>query len=216
MKVCPTCGAGAFDDAEVCYGCLHRYQEGGPGQGPGAPDAGRPRPVEAAGVAEAPAAVAAGEGPALRAPLPSGAVAATLRPEVLQPTVAREASGECGLLASGDPSEREAAGGVGDVRDELLFGRFGWTVRFELPGFAPLLDGEEGSSAGGASRSTRCALLRQDAKLRDDSDCGLIIRFQPEAVREAGEGRRRRPVRGSHAKAAAAGTGGVVSDPDRR
>ena len=130
--------------------------------------------------------------------------------------VAREASGECGLLASGDPSEREAAGGVGDVRDELLFGRFGWTVRFELPGFAPLLDGEEGSSAGGASRSTRCALLRQDAKLRDDSDCGLIIRFQPEAVREAGEGRRRRPVRGSHAKAAAAGTGGVVSDPDRR
>ncbi|WP_165046134.1 MULTISPECIES: hypothetical protein [unclassified Adlercreutzia] len=27
MKVCPVCGARAFDDAEVCYGCLHRFAE---------------------------------------------------------------------------------------------------------------------------------------------------------------------------------------------
>ena len=27
MKTCPTCGARAFDDAEVCFGCLHRYGE---------------------------------------------------------------------------------------------------------------------------------------------------------------------------------------------
>ena len=27
MKTCPTCGARAFDDAEVCFGCLHRYEE---------------------------------------------------------------------------------------------------------------------------------------------------------------------------------------------
>ena len=25
MKVCPVCGAKAFDDAAVCYGCLHRF-----------------------------------------------------------------------------------------------------------------------------------------------------------------------------------------------
>ena len=25
MKVCPVCKAKAFDDAEVCYGCLHRF-----------------------------------------------------------------------------------------------------------------------------------------------------------------------------------------------
>lgn len=25
MKVCPTCQAVAFDDASVCYGCLHRF-----------------------------------------------------------------------------------------------------------------------------------------------------------------------------------------------
>ena len=28
MKTCPICGAGAFDDAQVCYGCLHRFSEG--------------------------------------------------------------------------------------------------------------------------------------------------------------------------------------------
>lgn len=28
MKVCPVCGAKAFDDAAVCYGCLHRFGSG--------------------------------------------------------------------------------------------------------------------------------------------------------------------------------------------
>ena len=28
MKTCPVCAAKAFDDAEVCYGCLHRFEEG--------------------------------------------------------------------------------------------------------------------------------------------------------------------------------------------
>lgn len=27
MKTCPVCEAKAFDDAEVCYGCLHRFSE---------------------------------------------------------------------------------------------------------------------------------------------------------------------------------------------
>lgn len=26
MKTCPVCGASAFDDASVCYGCLYRYE----------------------------------------------------------------------------------------------------------------------------------------------------------------------------------------------
>ena len=25
MKTCPICNAVAFDDAEVCFGCMHRY-----------------------------------------------------------------------------------------------------------------------------------------------------------------------------------------------
>lgn len=28
MKTCPICKARAFDDAQVCYGCLHRFAEG--------------------------------------------------------------------------------------------------------------------------------------------------------------------------------------------
>ena len=27
MKTCPVCGAKAFDDMDVCYGCLHRFDE---------------------------------------------------------------------------------------------------------------------------------------------------------------------------------------------
>lgn len=26
MKTCPVCKSGAFDDAEVCYGCLHQFK----------------------------------------------------------------------------------------------------------------------------------------------------------------------------------------------
>ena len=28
MKECPVCKAIAFDDAQVCYGCLHRFEPG--------------------------------------------------------------------------------------------------------------------------------------------------------------------------------------------
>lgn len=34
MKECPICGARAFDDAEVCYGCLHHYGDEGGGDAP--------------------------------------------------------------------------------------------------------------------------------------------------------------------------------------
>lgn len=27
MKVCPICHARAFDDAKVCFGCMHRFGE---------------------------------------------------------------------------------------------------------------------------------------------------------------------------------------------
>ena len=30
MKTCPVCDAIAFDDAVVCYGCLHRFDEDEP------------------------------------------------------------------------------------------------------------------------------------------------------------------------------------------
>lgn len=27
MKQCPVCKARCFDDMEICYGCLHRFEE---------------------------------------------------------------------------------------------------------------------------------------------------------------------------------------------
>lgn len=27
MKTCPVCQAVAFDDAETCFGCMHRFEE---------------------------------------------------------------------------------------------------------------------------------------------------------------------------------------------
>ena len=27
MKTCPICHSGAFDDARICYGCLHRFTD---------------------------------------------------------------------------------------------------------------------------------------------------------------------------------------------
>jgi hypothetical protein len=56
MKECPVCKAGSFDDAEVCYGCLHRFEPGegvvaaiagGPdGDGPGLAAARAVRPAQ--------------------------------------------------------------------------------------------------------------------------------------------------------------------------
>ena len=28
MKICPVCGARAFDDAKTCFGCLHPFTDG--------------------------------------------------------------------------------------------------------------------------------------------------------------------------------------------
>lgn len=44
MKTCPVCKARCFDDMEICYGCMHRFDEvarepGSPGR---APDTARP------------------------------------------------------------------------------------------------------------------------------------------------------------------------------
>lgn len=36
MRECPVCKAIAFDDAEICYGCLHRFEERGAVEAPSA------------------------------------------------------------------------------------------------------------------------------------------------------------------------------------
>lgn len=34
MKTCPICHAATFDDAETCFGCLHRFEEEEPPAAP--------------------------------------------------------------------------------------------------------------------------------------------------------------------------------------
>ena len=123
MKTCPTCGARAFDDAEVCFGCLHRY-----GEEPVRPNIAMPTMPSSPGTGHCP----------------------TLRPKA----------------APAEPKPPQEA----PPRDGA-----GWTVRFELPGYAPVMeaDGREG---------------------------GVVVRFQPsDEVGGAGDGGRRVP-RGTHAR----------------
>lgn len=129
MKTCPTCGARAFDDAEVCFGCLHRYGD---------------EPARQPDAASAPVAMAAGG----RCP--------TSRPEATPPI----------------PSKPRPAA---PPRDGA-----GWTVRFELPGYAPVV--ESGEQEG-----------------------GFVVRFRPSEAARAGEAHRERVLRGTHARDAPAG-----------
>ncbi len=64
MKECPVCKAIAFDDAQVCYGCLHRFEPGegamsavgnlGQGGDSGSADAAQAIPLAPQGVAHTP------------------------------------------------------------------------------------------------------------------------------------------------------------------
>lgn len=173
MKTCPICGARAFDDAEVCFGCLHRY-----GEEPAEP---RPKvaapgvvPVAAPVAMSAAAPVAASASGAMQA-VPGGRCPA-MRPEGLGGDLAPGRAG-CEASPSAPAKQRPAA----PPRDGA-----GWTVRFELPGYAPTVEstGREG---------------------------GLVVRFQPEgAVRAEGLGRER-VLRGTHARDAPAGDGVLAS-----
>lgn len=128
MKTCPTCGAGAFDDAEVCFGCLHRYGE---------------ESVRSQAVAPVPAPTR----------MPVGAGCPATRPEA----------------ASSTPPRMSPAAPPLDGA--------GWVVRFELPGYAPVMEPVE-------------------------REGGFVVRFQPEMTREPVERRRERIQRGTHAREA--------------
>ena len=165
MKTCPICGARAFDDAEVCFGCLHRYGE----------EPAEPRPkVAAPGVVPAAMPASVAKPPSAMQAVP-GRRCPAMRPEGLGGDLAPGRAG-CEEAPSAPAKQRPAA----PPRDGA-----GWTVRFELPGYAPTVEstGREG---------------------------GLVVRFQPEgAVRAEGVGRER-VLRGTHARDAPAG-GGVLA-----
>ena len=207
MKTCPVCRSMAFDDAEVCYGCLDRYQEEG-----GPCDSARPATGQASVAApqRQQAAVAAGrlgEGARLEAPPVAKAMQDEAR--VMDVAVRPNAPAD---RAGANGEERKA------VQGAPLDGT-GWVVRFEIPGFVPVSFESDPSGDGAGSRPSphpdRCALLRDDAASAVNQPGGVIVRFQPQLVSAAEDGRPRRLARGSHARAAMIDARSLALEPER-
>ena len=208
MKTCPVCGAGAFDDAEVCFGCLHRFEKGG--IAPADPREGAVTPAP----------------PQLRTP-PSSVAPQRLSPTVeqasaaaVQVPVALASAGQTpppqstmqAMPVLKEPCIAEAvplaAPRVVEVPQAAsMFDGAGWVVRFEFPGFAPAPPSKRGMEAtcgdpGALSRG--CALLAENRPGAAGRSCGMVVRFQPEPAGALEEGLCSRPSRGSHARGPAA------------
>lgn len=125
MKTCPVCHARAFDDAEVCFGCLHRFAEDEPPK-PAPSQGGDAAAQGFAAMRGGPAAQRASRAPRpAPCPFPGGrSVPATTR----------------AVPASDGGSARELR------LPEPPLDAGGWIVRFEFPGFNPV-DGPSGASS---------------------------------------------------------------------
>lgn len=185
MKTCPVCGSGAFDDAEVCYGCLHRY-------GSDSFQGGLSLPRPAAPVARQSGGVRDGAVGSELAAQPKGG-------EVATSGVAGESAEEGAVPARTGGFAGEAA--CEAARELGVVEGASWTLRFEFPGFAPVscsAGRHEGAAAGCAGGSSGGGAAAVSSEPKNDA-CGFIVRFQPDAPRD--EGARRRPSHGSHVRA---------------
>lgn len=122
MKTCPVCGAGAFDDADVCFGCLHRYES--PAGSSGVPVV-PVSPVSPLSYRET------DSQPRSSAQLSELPAAKTMRrsQDAVQPCVPIMRQ----PVEAATVAESSASSGS---RDNAA-----WVVRFEFPGFAPMNEG---------------------------------------------------------------------------
>lgn len=156
MKLCPVCQARAFDDAETCYGCLHRFGEARSFPQNGVAG-GRPLAVPPVSPEE-------GRKPAGRrivqdAGCPSPSADPSRIPAASEDARAREGCraeslerGGCRVLQR---AAAPAAGACPLSQARLCAGTVplgcsGWAIRFEVPG-APLAAGTQGTSGAGGS-----------------------------------------------------------------
>lgn len=164
MKTCPVCRARAFEDAEVCYGCLHRFDGDGRDSAVAEETAWEPADAVQRAASAPPSARAQSHVPAVprtRPAMPSGAAPAAgdpsaadvvpfagdsacsageppaRLPSASRPSAAGSACGTGGPLVPGDAKRSEGAA----LHARPAFGlpaqpfdRAGWIVRFELPG----------------------------------------------------------------------------------
>ncbi len=144
MKECPICKAVAFDDAQVCYGCLHRF---GPGDGAMRIDGGCGQGT-AGGAPPAPASPPAPQG-AASAPGPAQAPSADAVPSQVQPPQASPAAAP--PQAPPAPQAVSLSVPASDI-----------VVRIEVVGAAMEVGANrESSAASRLGAEQACALLRR-------------------------------------------------------
>lgn len=180
MKTCPICGAGAFDDALVCFGCLYRYEQD--------VSRGPERSWSGAMPRSAPVSIGAPSPdlPALTQVMPVKTIAC------VEEAVA---SPEPPLLAQPLASTLSP------------FDDAGWVVRFELPGFiatSASTQGLSGVQEHSGKVNTDCALLAKDRRPNEAVPRGLVVRFQQESIAPLETRRGERLSRGHHAREVAA------------
>lgn len=167
MKTCPTCGARAFDDAEVCYGCLHRYETIASAAMPGKLNGGasEDRKVDSLLAAASGQQTGSVGYRALAAP---GAVSVSTPSEGERSQIRSNSESQPGCAPAAPTPPRIQTGGYPESGA-------GWTVRFELPGYAPVLESSENES-------------------------GFVVRFQPETAKGSLGHRSVRVAHGTHAR----------------
>ena len=165
MRVCPVCHARAFDDAEVCYGCMHRFSGKEPAA---APMPGNAHKGEVVG--------SLSQETQMRAQTPSsGANAASW-------TDARQAASVKGRLAEQlqQPLPDDGVSGIeqrldGEPRGSapviarnvsVSAGGADIVVRIELVGAAEANAAAEDDTARQAAQATACQLLRRGRPIR--------------------------------------------------
>lgn len=181
MKTCPICGARAFDDAGVCFGCLHRFEAAPLPTVPAIPCAGQgPRPASPADP------FASRSGP------PRSAVDAP--GEALQAAPVRRAipaAAMAGPAFAAQPAVQRA-------RVESAPGSGGWEVTLEVPGFALAESGC--SEARGDAGSPVEAELGPNApsgegRCATPPACSVVVRIvPPSALPEEGRSERGAPA----------------------
>lgn len=193
MKACPICSAQAFDDAEVCYGCLHRFTDAAQGcpaaasresdRSASAPAAAPP--ISAAG----PVPVASASGGDARLPVEAGSTRAPAHP-----APSKEA-----LECAAEPGACQGA----------------WAVMLELPGAAPdaVRDGESKAAGGGTVAELIEIAAEGESRPAVQPSCRIVVRLVPvassadaadgPAVQERLVVRHTEGARGCHARLAA-------------
>lgn len=163
MRVCPVCHARAFDDAEVCYGCMHRFSGKEPAAAPMPGNAHKggavgPLPQETQ----------------MRAQAPSPGANAAPWADARQAALAKERSAE-------QPQRSLSVDGVSGI-EQCLDG--------EPCGSAPVIARNVSVSAGGADIVVRIELVgavEENAAVKDDAArqaaqaaaCQLLRRGRP-------------------------------------